>query len=324
MTMNDFYQDHNFGITTIDSAYLRPQLAALHLMLENHHAAIIDTGTNYSAEHLLKVLAEKNIPLDNVDYVIVTHVHLDHAGGAGKLMQLFPQAQLVVHPRGAPHMIDPTRLMAGVEAVYGKAKTQQLYGEVLPVDEARVIQAGEHFELDFQGRLLLFVDTPGHARHHFCVWDENSRSIFSGDTFGLSYRAFDTDKGAFIFPTTTPVQFDPGALHDSLKRLMGLKPQRFFLTHYGKVEGDLSRLAEDQHVLIDEFVKLTRLVCEQESQETRHARLVDNMTTLLLGRLAAHGCTLPEADIKERLAMDIELNCQGLAFWWDKTQAIVK
>jgi len=323
MNTNDFYQDHDFGITTIDTGYLRPQLASIHLVVENNHAAVIDTGTNFSADKVLSVLSEKDIPLENVDYVIVTHVHLDHAGGAGQLMRLFPNAKLVVHPRGAPHMIDPTRLIAGVEAVYGKEQTQTLYGEVLPIDAERVIQAGEHYELDLQGRVLRFLDTPGHARHHVCVWDANSRSIFSGDTFGLSYRLFDTDKGAFIFPTSTPVQFDPGALHASVKRLMELKPQQFFLTHYGKVDGDLQRLADDQHDLIDEFVRITRLACEQKTKEERHAYLVDYMTKLLIERIKKHGCTMPETDIKAWLEMDIELNTQGLEFWWDKTQAIV-
>ncbi len=321
--MNNLYQDHDFGISTIDTAYLRPQLAASHLIVQNAHAAFVDTGSNFSVPNLLRVLAEKSITHDHVDYVIVTHVHLDHAGGAGKLMQLFPNAQLVVHPRGAPHIMEPSRLMAGVEAVYGKQRSAQLYGEVLPVDAERVIQAGEHFELDFQGRLLLFLDTPGHAKHHFCVWDESSRSIFSGDTFGLSYPAFDTPKGAFILPTTTPVQFDPGALHASLRRLMELNPAQIFLTHYGKVDRDLPRLADDQHELIEEFVRLTRIACEQSTKQARHACLVERITVLLLERLEAHGCTLPATDSQALLEMDIELNAQGLAFWWDRTQAIV-
>lgn len=316
--MNTFYQDHNDNVTTIDADYLHPQLASSHLIVANNHAAFIDTGTNYSANNLLAVLKDKAIPPENVDYVILTHVHLDHAGGAGKLMQLFPNAQLVVHPRGAPHMIDPSRLIAGVEAVYGKARAAELYGEILPVAAERVIEAGEGYELDFQGRLLHFLDTPGHAKHHVSIWDVNSRSVFSGDTFGLSYRLFDTDNGAFIFPTTTPVQFDPDALHNSVRRLMALEPQQFFLTHYGKIDGNLNQLADEQHKMIDEFVELTQTVTQQEGD--RHAVLVERLMQALITRIQAHGCTLPETDIKAWLAMDVDLNAQGLLFWWDKNQ----
>ncbi len=319
--MKPTYQDHDFGITTIDTAYLRPQLAASHLIVENGHAAFIDTGTNYSVEHLLAVLQDKNIPLEQVDYVIVTHVHLDHAGGAGQLIQQLPHAQLVVHPRGAPHLMEPSRLMAGVKAVYGEEKTHTLYGELPPIPAERVIQAGEHYELDFQGRTLLFLDTPGHARHHFCVWDEHSSSVFSGDTFGLSYRVFDTEQGAFIYPTTTPVQFDPGALHASIDRLMTLPVKQFFLTHYGKVDAHLQALADTQHQLIDEFVGLVRK--HSDKGEQRHACIMEDMIAVLLSRLQAHGCQLPEAEMRDWLSMDVELNVQGLEFWWDKTQAIV-
>ncbi len=318
--MNSLYEDQDFGISILDTGYLRARLAASYLLVEQGHAAFIDTGTNASVRHLLSVLREKNIAPEQVDYVIVTHVHLDHAGGAGLLMQQCPNAQLVVHPRGAPHMIDPSRLMAGVEAVYGKTQTEALYGQVQPIDGERVIQAGEHFELDFQGRLLLFLDTPGHALHHFCVWDAFSRSLFTGDTFGLSYRHFDSAQGAFIFPTTTPVQFDPGALHASIKRLLELKPQHMFLTHYGKLSGDLAAFAEELHYLIDEFVRLVRLASEHGEQ--RHAFLTEQMMVLLLARLQAQGCSLSEAECRSYLAMDVELNAQGLEFWWDKTQAI--
>jgi glyoxylase-like metal-dependent hydrolase (beta-lactamase superfamily II) len=276
---------------------------------------LVDVGTSHSVPHILQVLQDKDIARCDVRYVMVTHVHLDHAGGAGALLQHLPEAQLVVHPRGASHMIDPGKLIAGAAAVYGEARFRSLYGDIVPVASERVITAADNFELSLSGRSLLFVDTPGHARHHYCVWDSESRGIFSGDTFGLSYREFDTHHGPFIFPTTTPVQFDPHALHASIERLLGFNPERMYLTHYGRVE-DVARLAVQLHRLIDVFVALARDVAAVG--EGRHEALVAGLQKILLDELQAHDCRRPERRIMELLAMDIELNAQGLAMWLDK------
>ena len=307
--------DLDYGISTIDTGYCRPGFDASHLIVAQGQAALVDVGTSHSVPHILQVLQDKDIARCDVRYVMVTHVHLDHAGGAGALLQHLPEAQLVVHPRGASHMIDPGKLIAGAAAVYGEARFRSLYGDIVPVASERVITAADNFELSLSGRSLLFVDTPGHARHHYCVWDSESRGIFSGDTFGLSYREFDTHHGPFIFPTTTPVQFDPHALHASIERLLGFNPERMYLTHYGRVE-DVARLAVQLHRLIDVFVALARDVAAVG--EGRHEALVAGLQKILLDELQAHDCRRPERRIMELLAMDIELNAQGLAMWLDK------
>src|SRR5262249_17777750 len=189
-------------------------------------------------------LSQKNLSVDAVDYVILTHVHLDHAGGAGALMRELPNARAVVHPRGVRHMIDPSQLIAGATAVYGAEEIDRSYGTLVPIPAERIITADDGHAVDLAGRELLCIDTPGHARHHLSVWDARSRAFFPGDTFGLSYREFDTDQGAFILPTTTPVQFDPAALHASIERMLSYGPEQMFLTHYSRVS-DLPRLARD-------------------------------------------------------------------------------
>ena len=125
-------------------------------------------------------------------------------------------------------MINPEKLIPGTVTVYGEEKTQKLYGKILPVPEERVLIAEDESRIDFHGRSLLFLDTPGHARHHYCVIDESTNSLFSGDNFGISYREFDNENGAFIFPTTTPVQFDPEAMRKTLDRLLSYKLQAVF------------------------------------------------------------------------------------------------
>ena len=148
------------AITTIDTAYLRPRFAASHLLVEKGHAAFIDTGTSLSVPILLDVINKKGIPAEKVTHIMPTHVHLDHAGGAGALMKIFQNASLVVHPRGAKHLIDPSKLVAGTAQVYGVEKTEKLYGKIEPVPEERIIIAEDEKFLDFHGRRLLLLDTP--------------------------------------------------------------------------------------------------------------------------------------------------------------------
>ncbi len=288
---------------------MRPQLVASHLLIENNHAAYIDVGSNHSVPRLLDALQQKNIPVENVDYVIVTHVHLDHAGGAGELMQALPNARLIVHPRGARHMIDPSKLIAGATAVYGEKTFKARYGEIVPIAANRVIEAGDEQVIDFQNRPLLFLDTPGHAKHHFCIFDERAKSFFTGDTFGISYKTFGTD--AFIFATTTPVQFDPQALHHSINRLLSYHPEKMYLAHYGQVT-DIVRLADKLHESIDKLVTITK------SFANNHTLLCENIMAYFLKELQQLGCTVPPETCRKLLAMDTELNAQGLEIWWNK------
>lgn len=302
------YFDH--GVSAVDAVYDGHHgHSAIHIVVSGGLAAIVDTGTFYSISPLVAALAQQGVTPEQVAYVIVTHVHLDHAGGAGEAMRRFPNARLIVHPRGARHMTDPAKLVAGTIAVYGKEKTQAIYGDIIPIAAERVIEAADGFTLDFNGRKLLFLDTPGHARHHFCIFDETGGAIFTGDTFGISYREFDVDGQAFIFPAATPVQFDPAAAHHSIDRLMALKPQTAYLTHYSLVTG-LERLAADLHRGIDDFVTLAQQAAG--TGEARHKALTEKLETYLPDRLAEHGCRLPRAEILRLLAGDIELNAQGL------------
>src|SRR5512134_1452227 len=237
-------EDLGHGITAIDTGFQRPFFDASHLIVERGRAAFVDVGTAFSVPALIAALDARGVPRDAVEYVILTHVHLDHAGGAGQLMQALPAARLVVHPRGARHMIDPARLWAGASEVYGEEAMRLSYGALVPVPVERVVEAPDGFTLELGGRPLVFLDTPGHARHHACIWDEASRSMFTGDTFGLAYRELSGGRGAFVLPTTTPVQFEPEALKASIDRLLSHGPRAMVLTHYSRVT-DVERLAAD-------------------------------------------------------------------------------
>lgn len=306
--------DYDSGISAIDADYLRPGLAAIHLIVESGKAALVDTGTSSSVAGVMEVLRKKNLDAGDVAYVFITHIHLDHAGGAGEFMHRFPHAKLVVHPRGARHMADPARLVASAITVYGEAEFKRMYGVIRPVDANRIIEAPDGFNLNFNDRPLLFLDTPGHARHHYCIFDKKSQSFFTGDTFGLSYREFDVDGMEFVFPTTTPVQFDPLAAHASIERLMSYAPTHAFLTHYGRI-GHLSRHAAELHDLIDTHVTIARKL--RNHGPDRHRALVEELGELLLQRIVAHGCKLPQDEIRDLLSLDVGLNVQGLEHWLD-------
>ena len=296
------------GITAVDTEYVRPQMDAAHIVTSGSHAAIIDTGPNTAVPLILAALGELGLEPGAVDFLFLTHVHLDHAGGAGELMRALPNATAVVHPRGAPHMIDPAKLIAGTRAVYGDELYSKLYGEILPIAQERLViaQDGQHF--DFAGRVFECVHTPGHALHHQAIVDHGSTCIFTGDTFGISYREFDTAKGPWIMPTTTPTQFDPGQLKASIIRLMQFRPRRVYLTHYSEV-GDCARLANDMYDAVDQYVRIAR-GC---GLNTRNMYLA--LRDWAHAGLREHGVTMTNDAIDSILNKDYELNADGLAAW---------
>ena len=307
--------DH--GIWVIDTGYQRPMFDAAYLMVERGRAAFIDTGTSLALPRLLAALDAAGVARDAVDWVIPTHVHLDHAGGAGALMAELPAAQLLVHPRGARHLINPTVLLASARAVYGDEEVRRASGTVVPVEARRVVESRDGMVIDLAGRPLTLFDTPGHARHHHCVWDERSQGFFTGDTFGLSYREFDTPQGMWLLPTTTPTQFDPTALRTSIERMLAQQPQRMYFTHYGCLV-NIAALGRDLLAQLDAVVALgerTRL--QALGTADRHAALKEGLTALYLQRLHGLGNTLPREHVLELLTMDIELNAQGMAGWLD-------
>jgi glyoxylase-like metal-dependent hydrolase (beta-lactamase superfamily II) len=238
-------------------------------------------------------------------------VHLDHAGGAGALMQALPRATAVLHPRGAPHKIDPAKLVAGTRAVYGAETYARLYGEILPIARERVAIAQDGQRFDLGGRSFECVHTPGHALHHQAIVDHGAVSIFTGDTFGLSYREFDTAKGPWIMPTTTPTQFDPGQLKASIVRVMQFRPRRLYLTHYSEV-GQCARLANDMYEAIDDFARLARSCGLDQS------RLKFELRNWAHVSLRDHGCTMSIDAIDSILEKDYELNAAGLAAWLER------
>ena len=302
------------GITAVDVEYIRPGAAAAHIIEHGKRAAFVDTGTTYSVPYLLAALEELGIERAAVDFVFLTHVHLDHAGGAGALMQALPNARAVLHPRGAPHLIDPAKLIAASIDVYGETLYRRLYGDIVPLPKERVLVTKDLERMNLAGRPFEFVHTPGHAMHHHAIVDLEHSGIFTGDTFGLSYREMDTAKGAFVLPATPPSQFDPQQLLLSVDRLAAYAPRYLYLMHYGRVT-DVPRLAQDMKHQIREFERIA--LAHAESPDPAGA--IGVALRALWRELARrHGCDFTDAEFHDMLDKDVNLNVQGLIVWLER------
>jgi glyoxylase-like metal-dependent hydrolase (beta-lactamase superfamily II) len=303
---------HSHGVSVVDAEYVRPGYAAVHLIERSGRVAVVDTGTNDSVPLVLAALQRLGLERSAVDLVFITHVHLDHAGGAGLLMRELPGARALAHPRAVPHLVDPSRLVEASRVVYGAERFAKLYGAPLPIERGRVSETRDGDRLSLGDSEFSVLHTPGHALHHHVLHDLDARAVFTGDTFGLSYRALDTERGALALPTTTPTQFDPEQLIASVRRIVALDPVALYLTHYGRVTG-IERLGASLCAQIERFVEVAR----------RHAGSVDrfvavrsDLRELWLEVLREHGA--PLAAVDDLLGPDLDLNAQGLVAWLDR------
>ena len=308
------------GLYAVDTAFQRDHFDAAFLVVDSGRAAFIDTGTRHALPRLLGALDALGLPRDAVDWVIPTHVHLDHAGGVGPLMAALPAATMLVHPRGLRHMVDPSALWAGALAVYGEEEMRRSYGELVGVPESRAQASSDEQRIAVGARTLRLIDTPGHARHHHCLWDEASGGWFTGDTFGLSYREFDdAERGAWILPTSTPVQFEPDALRDSIRRMMATRPSRMYLTHYSAVGRDAADVERLAALLLSQIDEMVAIASGLKDAPDRHAALKRELLAMFQRRVREHlGDRIAPTRVSALLAMDVELNAQGLGVWLDR------
>ncbi len=302
------YTKLDHGVTCIDAGYVSEGMACYYLMEEGGECAVLETGTSHSAEALWRLLRERGIAREQVRFVIPTHVHLDHAGGAGAMLAGLPEAQLLIHPRGARHMADPRRLVDAARAVYGDELFHALYGEVVPVEAGRIRELSDGETVSLAGRQLQFRHTRGHAEHHLCIWDEASGGWFTGDMFGVSYPWCRFPAADFVLPSTTPSQFDPGAFLASLQLLDSYAPRRMFLTHYG----ELAYSQASSQLLARQIEAYCELATSDSSDAAGLQQRLGDYTLALLREFDVRA---DEAGLRDRLSFDMQLNAQGLQLW---------
>ena len=298
-------------VTTIDAKYLgHEEFVTTYLLQQGDRAAFIETANAPAVPRMLEVLADKGMTPEQVDYVVITHVHLDHAGGAADLMKACPNATLLAHPNAAKHAIDPSKLVRSATAVYGEAMFAKMYGTIDPIPEDRVRIMADDEVLDWNGRELRFLHTRGHANHHFCIHDPTSGGVFTGDAFGLVYPRLQ-EKGLFALPSTSPTDFDAAAAKASVDRIVATGAKTAYLTHAGGVT-DLAGVAALLHPQLDRY----GAIVEEAFASDREGDAIDTFSreqvdALFADLLKTHG--LESASTRTTLAMDINLNGQGVA-----------
>jgi glyoxylase-like metal-dependent hydrolase (beta-lactamase superfamily II) len=290
----------------------RDGFAAAYLMREGDRAAFVETNTNRSLPRLLSALEAEGLGPEAVEYVIITHVHLDHAGGASALMDACPGATLLAHPRAAPHVIDPQKLVKSAQAVYGEQPFREMYGEIRPVPGERVRIMQDNETLSFGQRTLTFLHTRGHANHHFCVLDSGSDGIFTGDSFGLVYPELQR-RGLFAIPSTSPTDFDAAEAKRALDRILATGAERAFLTHFGE-QRELEAIAAQLHRQLDVYGALADEAFASDLEGDALDALCQKRIRALFDELLAEHGLGDDRAARELLETDIDLNAQGVAF----------
>lgn len=302
------------SIHTIDTHYLgRSEFAAVYLLIENQRAIFFDNNTNAAVPGLLRALESRGLAPEQVEYLIITHVHLDHAGGTSAMARACPNATVLAHPRAAPHIIDPSKLVASAAAVYGKDEFQRLYGVIAGVPAERVRVMEDEESMQFGSRELRFLHTRGHANHHFCIHDSATQAIVCGDAFGLHYPALQR-AGTFAFPSTSPTDFEPELARASVQRLVDERPSCLYLTHYGAVTRIATAAGQlIRHLDFAERLRDQAAACDLADEALEgycQARLQDYFS----GLLDALGSLSHDATLRALIQLDIDLNAQGIAF----------
>lgn len=286
-------------------------------VIRGESAAIVEVGSSHAVPRVLAGLQALGLAPEQIEYAIVTHIHLDHSGGAGTLLPSLPNATVVCHPRAQRHLVDPSRLIAGARAVYGD-RLEAEFGEVRPVPAERILvrQDGETLDLG-RGHLLTFYDTPGHAKHHFSVHDPAAGGVFTGDTAGIRYPPEFTGWSETVaYVSSSPADFDLPTLRDSLARLAGLRPDRVYHGHFGVTEPAATAFARTLETA-EAFDRIARAAYRPGiGWETIAAGLREYIRT----DLRAHGLQAGTETLGA-LESDVEINAKGLLMALQREQA---
>jgi len=313
LSLNIIKLDHNvYAVDVYDQGV--PGRTSCYIIVAGT-VALIETGPSPGVDHLTAALKHLAIPPEQVEHIIVTHVHLDHAGGAGVIARKLPEAKVYVHPKGARHLIDPSRLVAGAKAVYGE-RFDAFFGEVLPVPETRVHTPEDGATLDLgEGRILTFIYAPGHARHHLVLHDPLSRGVFSGDALGVRFFALsellDRD---FTLPSTPPSDFDPVLSVETMKRVGELGIENIYFTHFGKAAGAGDVIKRNIELAgVFEAVGRRVLISGGRPEDIKEA-----LWKIVMKELEKYGITNREHPALRFLAFEIELDAAGIAHFLKK------
>lgn len=280
-------------------------------VINDEKLTIVETGTSPSIPNIIHGLKKLGFNPGDVKYIILTHIHLDHGGGAGLLLQSCPNATVVVHPNAAKHIIDPSRLIAGARTVYGE-KFYEMFDPILPVPESRMLVKDNEETLEIGPDCKLkFFDTPGHASHHFSIYDPISNGMFTGDAAGIQINLGLT----FYLPATSPNQFDPNKMLDVIERFRQMNLDRIYFGHFGmttKVEKALTEVME----WIPRFMEIGKRGLELEKSSSD---ISNDIFELLYNHFSTSG--VPDNHpIYESLQLDLLVFAMGIVDYLQKSK----
>ncbi|MGP4071147.1 MBL fold metallo-hydrolase [Piscibacillus sp. B03] len=297
MTLIDLY---DLGMPERTGAYV----------LHSDELTIVETSASPSVPYLLEGLKDLDIDPKDVKHIIVTHIHLDHAGGVGLFLKHCPNAKVYVHPKGKRHLTDPTKLIAGAKAVYGE-QFDELFDPIVPVPEDRLVDMDDGETLNIGNRVLTFYDSPGHAKHHFSIHDSLSNGIFTGDTIGVHYPQ--AEGLNFVLPSTSPNQFDPDAMIQSLEKIESLAVEQIYFGHYGRSR-DPKHVYEQIRFWLPRFVEVGEKVVEKQPEasfEIKTASVAEGLQSLVTTHLVEQNIPSNHT-VYKYLNLDLKVCAMGI------------
>src|SRR6266545_4541013 len=287
---------HMGGVPEITAGYLLP----------GERPALIETGPARVAGVVADGVAEAGLAPEDLGWIVLSHIHLDHAGGVGDLVRTFPNATVVVHPFGARHLVDPARLLASSARVYGELM-DTVYGGLTPVEAARIRAVDDGAVIDLGGRRLELIHAPGHARHHIAVFEPDAGVLFAGDAVGVLLPG-----NQVLRPATPPPDFDRELAVRSLRRFAERRPAHLVLTHFGPITPPVERLAEAEE-------RLLRWCETAEAVAREHGPEVDHIEAALAERFEREEGHARDGD-RFTLLNSYRSNAAGLARWIQQRQ----
>lgn len=285
----------------------RKHAIASYLIADSHDAALIESGPGSTLESLLNGLETAGVPRERVTKLLLTHIHLDHAGAAGSLTKLLPNATVYAHGIGAPHLIDPSKLLRSAARIYGD-EMDRLWGEALPVPEDRLVVVADGDRVRLPGRELEVLYTPGHASHHVAFWDGESREVFTGDVAGV--RLPGTDR---VMPPTPPPDLNLEEWSTSIDRLLELGPHTLYLTHFGPAQ-DPGRHMEELRARLYDWSELILEGLREGADERELAGILEERADRALGESIEN----PEIRARFRLVSGYAMNVAGYVRYFKK------
>ncbi|MBM7703754.1 MBL fold metallo-hydrolase [Metabacillus iocasae] len=314
-------QDLGYGISLIDVFDLKKEQRTGTYVIREDDITIVETSASPSIPYLLKGLESLSIHPSEIKNIIVTHIHLDHAGGTGLFLKDCPNAKVIVHPKGKRHLANPSRLIEGARAVYGN-QFDELFDPIVPIPEERLVAMEDEQTLQIgKDRTLQFLHTPGHANHHLSIYDAASNGIFTGDTIGVYYPQLLSQELEFYLPSTSPNQFNPDAMLASAERMEKLELERIYFGHYGKSENPHHVFTQLRKwlPLFLETAKLSIKLHTDSSFEQKATAISTDLFNKVQAYLKSKQINLTP-DVQEIIQLDLSVCAMGLVDYLSKKQ----